>query len=867
VKDFDELMPYMRQVQVAERDLHQQTLGWTMIEASAAIGCPEHGHSILPTLSTTRERFARLQDRLVQALAGQFVGALQDDLMAAGQSTIDTLVRNLFERTADVGFLATDAVLGAFCSADEDTRDQQRSEVRARLQAYRDKYTVYDDVALLDTQGQVLVRLDAAPASAGGESWLADALAGRRSVEFHGHSALGAGAAPALLYAHRVDGAAGACVGVLVLRFRLVDEMERIFQSQTGARPNLALVLLDARQQVIQSSDPSHVAVDAVLQPMTAGRVALTTFGGREYLAMDCVARPYQGYAGPGWRVRAMVSLLVAFRREQAQDRGDGDRVSLDSGDLMLIQSEVDEINRNLRRVVWNGRLMAGRGDGSSGTGQASLKAVLHQVTLASERMRGRVDVAIQDLYDASVGRACRQASELARRATDLLDRNLYERANDCRWWALSPVLRAGLVGGDPAAMAQVLRDIHALYTVYRRLVVFDLAGTVCASSRPEDAAVLVGRTVPAAWTERVRGLSGSQHYAVSGFEPTALSDGDNACTYLARITHPVSGAPVGGIAAVFEAPRELRAMLVDTLDGRDGVAAFVDDEGRVLVCTDARWQPGPEGRKAWPVPLDRSLLQHDDSHHAQGVVRSSGYREYLRDDGHARQWRAVVMLRLGRVERRRSGPLIDAGAMTPGAHGVMGRSRMEIAVFQVGPSRFALSTLAVTEALPMDGLVRTVQGGGLQLGLLQGPGPDGAMLPVLCARRLLGLNWPGRDGDGVGLVLADPQRPDQPRMVLRVDEVGAVLGVEPGQVQDVPEGLRQGAAWLRSVVRIDAGTPGAPSLLVQWMDPMALIRMAGAAPASTGAGAADGSAAAATAAAAATGVRVGIPGAAARAG
>ena len=104
----DDLIPHMRRVQSAERDLRDLSLLWQMIEAASAISCPEEAGSILPMLTQTRVRFSALQTRLVTQLAQESLGELRDDLASIAQCTIDILVRNLFERTADVGFLATD---------------------------------------------------------------------------------------------------------------------------------------------------------------------------------------------------------------------------------------------------------------------------------------------------------------------------------------------------------------------------------------------------------------------------------------------------------------------------------------------------------------------------------------------------------------------------------------------------------------------------------------------------------------------------------------------------------------------------------------------------------------------------------------
>jgi hypothetical protein len=245
--DVEDLLPHMRHVLSAERDLHEQTLTWSLIEASSAIGCPVRAESLLPTLSATRLRFGSLQRRLVGALARENIGALGDELGEAGQCTIDILVRNLFERTADVGFLATDAVLRDFCLLDAAARAGGRAALLARLREYRAKYSVYDDVIVLAPDGEVLARLDEdAPAGLRcTDPFVGQALARGGYVEYHGRSSLGADDAPALLYAHRIDSGRGGAAGVLVLRFRFADEMKRIFEGMAGARTEIALVLID----------------------------------------------------------------------------------------------------------------------------------------------------------------------------------------------------------------------------------------------------------------------------------------------------------------------------------------------------------------------------------------------------------------------------------------------------------------------------------------------------------------------------------------------------------------------------------------------------------------------------------------------
>ena len=76
----------------------------------------------------------------------------------------------------------------------------------------------------------------------------------------------------------------------------------------------------------------------------------------------------------------------------------------------------------------------------------------------------------------------------------DVMDRNLYERANDCRWWALNATFRRVLSTDSISALDQIkcseiLSYINGLYTVYDSLILFDQQGRVVAVSKSEKAA------------------------------------------------------------------------------------------------------------------------------------------------------------------------------------------------------------------------------------------------------------------------------------------------------------------------------------------------------------------------------------------
>ena len=812
----DDLVNHMHRVKTCERDLRDLGMLWQMIESSAAISCPLEVAPILPTLIQTRERFNDLQQRLIERMVNEQKTTLGDELMTQAQCAIDILVRNLYERTADVGFLATDDVVLEFCSGDADFQQAHRAAMVHRLRDYQAKYTVYDDIVLLSPTGEVLVRMDTTETMVrSGDSIVAEALEAPAYVERFRVSDLGTGDTPDLLYAHRIASTSGASVGVLVLRFRFIDEMRRIFHSGDGqAPPEVALVLIDEAGRVIATNDEGHVPTSVTLRPAVNGQVVRTSFAGRDYLTVACASPGYQGYPGPAWRAQAMVSLLTAFRYRDGTAPVVED-ILLDSPELVAINSEAQRINRDLRTAVWNGRLMAS----AQSDKQAQLKAVLTQVSVAGMRTRARVDTAIKDLYGISINRMQLRAEQLATLATDLMDRNLYERANDCRWWALSPalqkMLRAPDDGSETQALNALLDHVNGLYTVYSRLIAFDTHGVIRGVSRAAEATGLVGTKVDPRWAAATQSLNHSQKYAVSDFEATGTHAEGPTYVYLSAVHDAEAGnKPLGGMAIVFNAAREFTNMLEEILGERNGFAAFVEDASTVIAST---------GQAA----IDQSLIEvhgghgvvtHEDNYYVCARIRARGYREFKASDGYDNRLSAVVALRLGAEEQRRVNlsdqPLANADRVDPA-------EAMEVAVFQVGAMRLALPASALVEAVAKTEIVRTPSTNPAKLGLVDAHSPRGNhMVPVICARQQFGVLYEPRPSDGVVLVLRSPQRPELPLMGLRVDDLLAVADIDRRALQESPRGFQSFAPWVRGLLTMQVHTEhGKEPVLVQWMD------------------------------------------------
>ena len=795
-------------------------------------------------IGQTRTAFQDLTTTLLDSLARRLHARALERMAGKARVAIDILVRNLFERTADIGFLAVDGPVCAHAMLNPGDKGHadSRAALQARFAAYTAKYSVYDDVVVLSPAGDVLARRDGSqPLPRCEEPWIAEALASDAPYfERHGKTTLLAGR-QGLIYARalRAPGASGEqpALGLLCLSFRLEDEMAAVFgQLLAGPDERAIICLLDAERQVLQSSDPWQMPVGASLSL----RGERLMFAGRDYLCATAAASGYEGYMGPpGWQACVLTPLEWAFEGDQAADdslRALGE--TLDTGrlfdaELQGIPREARRIQRNLSRTLWNGKLRSHRqGDGHDGThvdsGAASFATtLLNEVQRTGGQLRQVFEQAIATLQQSALAAVFDTALFQARLAIDIMDRNLYERANDCRWWALDVRLQRALAAqGTPQAAAaaseaqHVLQHINSLYTVYSLLLVFDTHGRVVAVSDPAQARH-VGRTLTASWVNAVLALRDPERHVVSQHEatplydkPGAMGDGGARPTYVYATSLQHDGQIVGGIAIVFDGGPQFAAMLNDSLPhaapgtepagaASSAVGLYVARDGRVIAGADARWPAGT----AAPLPagtlsaLTAGATRHlhvdiDGMVYAAGIAMSQGYREYRQGQApSAEDVAAVLLLPLG--PRLRVPEHGQDATFTPPAPQA-GTERLDIAAFSVAGEWLALPAGLLVESVEQPRLTALPNAPRALVGMLQ---HDGRMLPVLD----LGLALYGR-------ATATPEAPvlicrnaQGQGLALRVDELGPVFSIAATQALASPGGRAR-------LVR--GGDPTAPRML-----------------------------------------------------
>lgn len=720
----DQLTAHMRNVMQAERALHELALMWRMMESSAKILCTDNAHNVLAMLASTRASFQHLEKDLLHTMAEQCTQEVMKNLSTASQQVINIVVRNLYERTADVGFLATDPSVCQFVAGLEQAPSAHT--IRESLREYRSKYTVYNEVWLLDTQGKVLAQTDLTDhILLSQEPSLAKALRSTSYVESFGPSDLRPTQPQALLYTQRIlhPRTQQPC-GVLCLSFDFEGEMAGIFKDISRQQSNCITLLLDSQDRVIASSNEEWIALGCRVPTHQDGRAHITAHTGRNYLIKSTAATNYQGYPGPpGWKAQVMLPLELAFHHSEPSCVA---QLPVEMGQGLLSHARtfcpplfgIIQTAESIRREVWNAQVMTA---GQQHTSH-HLQAVLEQIGEIGAQTNEVVTASIQHLYDSVLSASLRDHRALTCLQVDLLDRNLYERANDCRWWALSPALRqlltAHLQGMPTHDLQQRARDvlayINGLYTVYQRLMVYDYQGRMLCASHPQqaDGRSVLDMTMDANTLHAVQQLKGSQAYYVTPW--SATQTGAEQATYIFHAPiFSLQSTPrfAGGIGIVFNAIEEMQAMLHSSLAGKPKVAAcYINRQGQVLVGTNDPLHtgrtlqlPAPHLLQLAPGTSQAVIASYQGQYGILSCSASRGYREFKTTDGYRNDVLALSFEPLGAIVQE----------LTPHhvVHSHKNGQTIQMATFYVGKQLFALHADVVVQALPCASINRVSAG------------------------------------------------------------------------------------------------------------------------------------------------------------
>lgn len=225
---------------------------------------------------------------------------------------------------------------------------------------------------------------------------------------------------------------------------------------------------------------------------------------------------------------------------------------------------EISRLNRATHMLSMNARVEAARA-GESGRGFAvvaeeltrlsgEMKGAADQVVARSQSIGGELDRVIGDLSTrVRENRLC----DLALNAIDIVDRNLYERSCDVRWWATDSAVVDCLKEHSDELAAHASRRLGQIldsYTVYLDLVLADLDGRIVANGRPKQYRSIGRNVAQTEWFKSALATPDSTHFGFESMHRSDLANQERALVYscVVRKEGNVRGERLGVLGIVF---------------------------------------------------------------------------------------------------------------------------------------------------------------------------------------------------------------------------------------------------------------------------------------------------------------------------
>ena len=301
----------------------------------------------------------------------------------------------------------------------------------------------------------------------------------------------------------------------------------------------------------------------------------------------------------------------------------------------------IQHITNQMKMLALNALIESSRA-GSHGAGFAvvaqEVRAVGQQVDTIARELESQLTKRTGNLMH-SIERMSERARgermvDLSLNAIELIDRNLYERTCDVRWWATDSAVVDCAANPEADAVSHVserLAVILGAYTVYLDLWLCDLDGNVVATGRSDRFKVKGHNVAATKWFRDARGLRSGDDYVAGDVERQPLLGDAQVATYCAsvRAGGKANGKPLGVLAIHFDWETQARAIVqgVRVGDADRTRVLLVDSNLRVIAASDG------QGLLSERVPLQLdgrgSGFYHDRSGALVAFHVTPGYETY----------------------------------------------------------------------------------------------------------------------------------------------------------------------------------------------------------------------------------------------
>ena len=262
---------------------------------------------------------------------------------------------------------------------------------------------------------------------------------------------------------------------------------------------------------------------------------------------------------------------------------------------------DIRQVTAKLRILALNA-LIEAKHAGDKGAGFAVVADEVRNISSEVESLAkdlGNEIVTLEALTQSmAVQSQGARLTDLALNAVEIIDRNLYERTCDVRWWATDAAVVDQALAPSPQRQ-DVARErlgiILDSYTVYLDLWLCDLDGNIIANGRPDTHRVIGDNVRDRLWFQRALGLKSGADFAVADITTEPLLGNAQIATYATGVREGghADGRLIGTLGIHFDWEPQARAVVdgvrLNTDEKQKTRAVLTDAQGLVIAASDGR--------------------------------------------------------------------------------------------------------------------------------------------------------------------------------------------------------------------------------------------------------------------------------------
>ena len=546
----------------------------------------------------------------------------------------------------------------------------------SRLEDIVNSYTIYRDLIVTGADGNVIAsankdkRAEILGMQVADEPWYESAMALKDGNQYHAQDVCDTKLEekPSLVYSTTLregNSPRGKITGVMGVFFDFQSEAALILDEYMPRDSNDVIqddcysIFTNEKGVIICSSDEQTIPSGNYMhlprwhRELGPGEktCSYSVIEGRESALITAKTDGYLEYKGLGWSSHVIVPKSHIFEHENS-----GFKLKLDRDEMMescLIPEinkktyeRIQEYKESIQLISLNGIVFASK----LGKRGAALGPIFDRITKTGDYATNKMEELLIEMAEDEFAQNAEALETFSKQAIDLIDRNLFERAADIRWWATDTIFSKALEDHAPEscdAACERLKVINNSYNMYRNLVLCDPGGQVIATSRTESRGELKQLDLSneewflAAMRTNSFGQFGVgdvSHSALERHKETSLIYSGGVRKQGAR-----EGEAIGVLGLLFDWDSEARKVLESCLqkdqEGKriKGTQAFyTNSKGKIIESTDGDlFKVGvdlklPDEHSNLGSGLSFSgIFEYEGKRYLLGTSKTKGYREY----------------------------------------------------------------------------------------------------------------------------------------------------------------------------------------------------------------------------------------------